>query len=588
MLGSRGEILYVGKARNLYKRLASYFRPAAQLPIKTRAMMARMKNIEVSVTYTEGEALLLESNLIKEYSPKYNIVLRDDKSYPYIYLSSHQDFPRLSLHRGARKGKGHYFGPYPSAAAVRDSLNLMQKLFQIRQCEDSFLRNRSRPCLQYQIKRCTAPCVDLVNPQCYREDVRHAVMFLKGKSSDVINELAKQMEDSSRRLEFERAARYRDQISSLRKIQERQYVTTKDGDLDVVTVACADEVGCVQVCFIRGGRNLGNKTFFPRNTRDMVESTILRGFLLQFYLVNRDTHRTPAEIIVSHDIEDRGTLAKMLCGQEEKRVRIINRVRGERSRWLQMAGENTRLALRVRLADTDNVNARLEGLQSLLHLDSLPQRIECFDVSHTSGESTVASCVVFGNIGPLKSEYRHFNIERIQPGDDYGAMRQALERRYTRIRREGNKLPDILLIDGGKGQVKKAVQVLEELQIQEVSVVGVAKGPSRKPGLEVLVLPGKSAPLILPHDSAVLHYIQRIRDEAHRFAITAHRKRRALTRSTSILEELPGIGPKRRRRLLKQFGGLQGVASAGVEDLASIEGISSQLASRIYEAFHTE
>ncbi len=471
---------------------------------------------------------------------------------------------------------------------MRETLNLLQKLFRVRQCEDSFFRNRTRACLQYQIERCTAPCVGLADETAYQEDVRHAVMFLEGKSGQVIDELGKRMEQAARALKYERAARLRDQIASLRRVQNRQYVTVSGGDLDVVAAAYRNGVGCIQVFFVRDGRHLGNKAYFPRHTADADEATVLNAFLAQFYLSKSVDRTVPPQILISHALEDQQTLEDVLSERVGRRVSIAARLRGERARWISMAMENARLALGQRLASTNATRARLDALQSVLHLDDVPSRIECFDISHTRGESTVASCVVFGQDGPIKSDYRRFNIKDVAPGDDYAAMHQALKRRYTRVRKEEGRLPDLLLIDGGKGQIHEAANVLEELQASEVTIVGVAKGPGRKPGLESLFLPGSKAPLILPPDSPALHLIQQVRDEAHRFAITGHRKRRASTRRTSVLEEVPGIGARRRQRLLRQFGGLQGVSRAGVEDLAKVEGISVQLAQKIYDALHAD
>ncbi|MDX1251024.1 MAG: excinuclease ABC subunit UvrC [Gammaproteobacteria bacterium] len=583
MLDAKGGVIYVGKAANLKNRVASYFRATGQSP-KTRVLVSQIHSIEITVTHNEGEALLLENNFIKELKPRYNIMYRDDKSYPYIYLSGHQDFPRLGFYRGARREEGRFFGPFPSAGAVRESLHLLQKIFPVRQCEDSFYRNRSRPCLQYQIKRCTAPCVGLVDRETYQQDVRDAVMFLEGKSQQVTDELVKRMETAAANLEFERAARLRDQIASLRRVQEKQYVSGESGDLDVVASSVHNSAGCVQVFYIRGGRNLGNKTFFPRHADDADAAEILAAFLPQYYL----DRETPPEILINHELEDAVLLEQVLGEKAQRKVTITHRVRGERARWLEMAATNARHALAQYLTGKADMPQRYEALQEALGLDNLPQRLECFDISHTMGESAVASCVVFDANGPLKSDYRRFNIEDITPGDDYAALHQALTRRYTRLKAGEGKWPDVLLIDGGKGQVSAVAQALEELQVGNVVLVGVAKGPTRKAGLETLFLPGVEAPIILPADSPALHLIQQIRDEAHRFAITGHRQRRARTRTTSPLESIPGIGAKRRRQLLTQFGGLQGVARAGVEDLASVQGISKQLAQLIYDAFHTD
>lgn len=597
MLDAEGTVLYVGKARSLKKRVSSYFQRTTQAP-KTRALMVQVRGVEVTVTHTENEALILENNLIKALKPRYNILLRDDKSYPYIFLSENEQYPRLSFHRGAKRAKGRYFGPYPSAGAVRESLSLLQKLFRVRQCEDNFFRNRSRPCLQYQIKRCTAPCVELVSGQAYGEDIRHTTMFLEGKNSQVINELVEQMEQVSTNLEFEKAIHYRDLIASLRRVQESQYVSGEGGDLDVIAAVIEAGLACVQVFFVRDGRNLGNKTFFPRHTGGVEVGEVLAAFIAQYYLtgsnlVGRTGRTVPTEILVNQGLEGEVLLQTVLSEESGRKVQISHRLRGERARWVQMAVANAQTAVQAQIASKTNVLRRFEALQDALQLDSPPQRLECFDISHTMGEATVASCVVMDTSGPVKSDYRRFNIEGITPGDDYAAMRQALMRRYTRLKKGEGKLPDILLVDGGKGQVTEAEAVLKELQISGVSIVGVAKGPGRKPGLEVLILSdhflsGKKAPRILPADSPALHLIQQIRDEAHRFAITGHRQRRAKARNTSVLEGIQGLGPKRRQTLLKQFGGLQEVARAGMEDLASVPGISKQLAQRVYDVFHAD
>ncbi len=588
MLDVQGAVIYVGKARNLKKRLSSYFRNHLD-SVKTRALMAQVASVEITVTRTEGEALLLENNLIKSLQPRYNILLRDDKSYPYIHLSSEDDFPRLSFYRGNKREKGRYFGPYPSASAVRESLNLLQKLFPIRQCEDSFYRNRTRPCLQYQIKRCTAPCVDLVTRVQYAEDVRHAVMFLEGKNVEVINELAKRMEAASEALQFEQAARYRDQIANLRRVQERQYVCGESGDFDVIACDAAPGAACVQVFFIRDGRHLGNKTYYPKHIEQNGPGDVLNAFVPQYYLSELGAgQKIPARILVSHALEDQPWIEAVLTSQAGKAISIASEVRGERKRWLEMAQSNVRIALKTHLASKANMLQRFEALQDALGLEGPPQRMECFDISHTMGEATVASCVVFDAQGPVKSDYRRFNITDITPGDDYAAMHQALLRRYTRIKKGEGVLPDLLFIDGGKGQLAQAERVLEELQIEGVTLVGVAKGPQRKAGEETLFLSGRDSPFILDADSPALHLIQQIRDEAHRFAISGHRQRRAKSRSRSVLEDIPGLGPKRRQQLLRQFGGLQEISRAGVEDLTRVEGISRQLAQRIYDSFHSD
>ena len=586
LLDRLGRVLYVGKARSLRKRVASYFRLPEQLAPKTRALMSHTHLVEVTVTHTETEALLLENNLIKEHRPRYNIVLRDDKSFPYIHVTTGDRFPRLAFHRGARRGKGRYFGPFASAGATRSTLGQLQKLFRVRQCEDSFFENRSRPCLQYQIERCTAPCVGLVDAAVYGEDVRHAVMFLEGKSEEMVGELVRRMESASAALEFELAARYRDQIANLRRVQARQYVSGAKGNVDVVAASAREGVAVVELFVIRNGQGLGSRTLRPAHGSDAGEGELLRAFLPQYYLSRAGRERpVPDEILLSVAIDGLDVLEQALGEQTGRRISIRCNVRGERARWVAMAVDNAELSLRQRIASRANLRGQFEALQELLGLDEPPGRIECFDVSHTSGESTVASCVVFEYDGAKKSDYRRFNLSGTKAGDDYGAMRSALERRYARLQREEAALPDLLLVDGGRGQLKQALEVLAELRISGVAAVGIAKGTTRKPGLEQLFLPGRAAPIVLSPDSAALHLIQRIRDEAHRFAITGHRNRRSHAKRTSVLERIPGIGPRRRQRLLSEFGGLQGVSRAGVEDLVRVRGISRDLALAIHEAF---
>ena len=581
MNSADGTALYVGKAHNLRKRVSSYFSRAA-MNARTQTMLTQVESIEISVTRTEGEALLLENQLIKELKPRYNVLLRDDKSYPFIYLSAEDDFPRLAFHRGPRRLPGEYFGPFPSAYAVRDSLNQMQKLFRVRQCEDSFFRNRSRPCLQYQIKRCTAPCVELIDAAAYAADVRHARLFLRGKSYQVIRELGAQMEAASGVLEFERAAAIRDQIANLKRIQAQQYVAGSHGNLDIVAVAGQGAAVCVQVFFFREGRNVGNRAFFPRNHGDAGRAEVLGAFIAQYYS-ERDP---PAQIVASLDFPDRSLLEAVLGERLKKRIRILYRPRGEKAKWLQIAINNAQTALASQLKGKAGMQRRVSALKELLGLDEPPQRMECFDISHTRGEATVASCVVFDANGPVKSDYRRFNIGGITPGDDYAAIHQALERRYRRLKAGEGSIPDVLFIDGGKGQLGHALAVLEELQIDQVLVVAVAKGSQRKAGHETLFVGPRQTPLQPPPDSLASHLIQSIRDEAHRFAITAHRQRRGKARQRSMLEDIPGIGAKRRRHLLKHFGGLQGLRRAGVEELCAVEGIHAHLAQRIYDALH--
>ena len=583
MLDAKGGVIYVGKARDLKRRVTSYFQGRAQ-DAKTIALVRSIAGIEVTVTRTEVEALMLEYNLIKQHRPRFNVVLRDDKSYPYIRLDTAHPFPRLSFYRGPRAGKGRLFGPYPSAGSVRETLNQLQKLFQLRQCEDSYFANRSRPCLQHQIERCTAPCVGLISAEDYARDLEHAVLFLEGQSDVVTQRLAERMEQASAALKFERAAQYRDQLAKLKNVQSQQLMARSSGDFDVVGLGEERGVVCVAVMFFRGGRSLGSRTFFPKIAKGAEEDEIIRAFLLQYY----GGREAPKEILVSRSVPEAATLAAMLSEQAKGKVAIKWRVRGDRARWVDMAVTNARHGAELRFQASASMEHQLEALAEALNLDAVPARLECFDISHTGGEATVASCVVFGPEGPLKSDYRRFNIAGITPGDDYGAMAQALTRRYARVKQGDVPMPDVLFIDGGPGQLAAALAVLAEFAISGLAVVGVAKGEGRKPGRETLHVAGREAPLRLPPGSPALHLIQHIRDEAHRFAITGHRARRQKQRTESPLEHIRGLGPKRRRELLKQFGGLQAVARAGVDDLERVAGISRQLAESIYEYFHAD
>lgn len=587
MFDGEGRLLYVGKAKNLKKRLSSYFRKTGQAP-KTAALVARIAQIETTITANETEALLLEQTLIKEWRPPYNILLRDDKSYPYVFLSD-GEFPRLGIHRGAKKAKGRYFGPYPSALAIRESLSLLQKTFLVRQCEDSYYKNRTRPCLQYQIKRCKGPCVGLVSPEEYAEDVRHSVMFLDGRSNALSEELSASMEKASMALEFERAAELRDQIAMLRRVQDQQSMEGGTGDVDVVAVMLTPGGACVHLISVRGGRVLGSKNFFPQVAIEEEGGDVLMAFLAQYYLGNAERD-LPSELIVNVQHEDFATLIEAI---ESLRGRSISisislRVRGTRARWQQLAVTNAEQALAARLANRQHLAERFEALATVLEMDEPPQRMECFDISHSSGEATVASCVVFGPEGPLKSDYRRFNIEGVTAGDDYAAMHQALTRRFSKIKDGEGKLPDVLLVDGGKGQLAMAREVLQELAVPDLILLGVAKGTTRKPGLEVLYLNDAEHEFTLPGNSPALHLIQQIRDESHRFAITGHRARRGKARRTSTLEEVAGIGPKRRRELLNHFGGLQELSRASAEEIAKAPGISKKLAELIYDTLHSE
>lgn len=583
MLDAERDVLYVGKARNLRKRLQSYFRVSGLAP-KVLLMMRQVAAIETTVTHTENEALLLENNLIKTLHPRYNIVLRDDKSYPYIFISEGESFPRIGFHRGARRAKGRYFGPYPSSASVRDSLHLLQKVFLVRQCEDSFFRNRSRPCLQYQIKRCSGPCVGLIEPPRYQQDVQDAVLFLEGRSSAVVTELVRRMECASETRDYERAALYRDRIAALRRVQEKQYIVGSGGDADVLAVAVLRDAACVEVTFIRNGANLGSKTFYPRMGAEDSDETVLAAFLPQYYLGKA----IPPRIYLNCVVPDMRWLASVFSQQSGRAVALGVAARGKPRRWVRMAELNAADHLRRWLASKASLVERLDALRDALGLDVAPERIECFDISHTMGEATVGACVVFDVNGPVKSDYRRYNIEGVAPGDDYGALSQALMRRYRRLKEGEGKLPDLLMIDGGKGQLSAAETVLQELQLGGVRLVAVAKGPERKPGKEQLFLSGQRGPSILPANSSALHLIQQIRDEAHRFAITGHRQRRAKSRTTSVLEGIPGVGERRRQALLKNFGGLRELARAGVEDISRVPGVSGELAQRIYDHFHEQ
>jgi excinuclease ABC subunit C len=576
-----GELLYVGKAGNLKKRVGSYFLKPRMEP-RIAAMVAQIARVEITVTRTEGEALLLESQLIKSLKPRYNILLRDDKSYPYIYLSSGEDYPRLAFHRGAKNLPGRYFGPYPSTYAVRESLSLMQKLFKVRQCEDSYFRNRTRPCLQYQIGRCSAPCVGLISVEDYHSDVRHAEMFLEGRSNAVIDELAEAMEQASKALQFERAAKLRDQVAALRQLQAQHHVQGASADMDVI--ACRIEAGmaCVSVLFFRNGISLGTRDFFPRRPLDAEPADVLTQFIAQYYL----DRPVPRELILGEPLADQEILAELLGQHAGHGVELKSSVRGERAQFLQMAERNAQASLTARLASRQTLGTRFDDLQKVLGLAAPPRRIECFDISHTMGELTVASCVVFGPEGPEKSHYRRFNIAGITPGDDYAAMHQALTRRFRKVAEGEGARPDILLIDGGSGQVTQALEVLRELGVGGIEVVGVAKGPGRRAGEETLVLADSGRELHPGSSSPALHLVAAVRDEAHRFAISGHRKRREKARERSVLEDVPGIGARRRSALLKAFGGMQGLERAGVEELMQVKGIDRGLAERIYASLH--
>ncbi len=598
MMSADDKVLYVGKAKDLKNRVASYFRKNL-VNSRIYSMVKQIRDVQITLTSTEAEALLLESNLIKKHHPRYNILLRDDKSYPYIYLSAHR-YPRLTFHRGARNKKGQYFGPYPSAGAVRESLNLLQKLFLVRQCEDSYFANRSRPCLQYQIKRCTAPCTHEISEQDYGQGVEHTVKFLQGKSQQVIDELVQKMDQSASRLEYEQAAEIRDRIEYLRQISQQQYVSGGQANVDVIALQYASDIASVQVLTIRRGNNLGNKNFFPKmppafseTSPQNREAQIMSSFLAQYYM----SREIPSEVLLSQQPDDAEALQEMLSIKAGRKVSLLHKLRGDRSRWVDMALRNAQHALQIQISSRAGIQKRLFALQSELQLDYIPARMECFDISHTMGEATVASCVVFGLEGPIKSDYRRYNIKDIVGGDDYAAMKQALQRRFKRALDQSGKdemtLPDILFIDGGKGQVTQAVDVLSELQISGVDIIGVTKGEGRRQDMDTLTVlsmgeQGQSfkEKIFLPAHSSALHLIQQIRDEAHRFAISGHRARRQKARANSPLQGIRGLGPKRRQSLLKQFGGIRAITRASVDELAKVNGVSKQLAQLIYDEFH--
>lgn len=583
MLNTSGDVLYIGKARNLKARVTSYFRSSG-LTSKTMALVSKIRDVQVTVTNSETEALLLEQSLIKAEKPPYNVLLRDDRSYPYICLTSDKQYPQLLFHRGAKKNKGRYFGPFPSTSAVRESLNILQKLFLIRSCDDGFYKNRSRPCLQYQIKRCSAPCVGLVDKEQYEEDVRLAAMFLEGSSKSVLEEFKVNMQAASNELDFERAAKYRDQIGHLQQVQENQYVHTSGGEVDIFGIAMERGYACVQGLFVRDGRLLGQRTWFPHNRLDSEANELLSAFLSQYYFGSIE-REIPQSVIASIAYDDLEVFQVALTRRARRKVQVSSIVRGKRARWLAMANDNAELSLSVYMADRKNIFGRFLELQEALGMEMTPQRLEAFDVSHTAGTQTVASCVVFDSTGPMNSDYRRFNIEGITPGDDFGAMEQAVRRRYRRAKEGEAILPHVLIIDGGLGQVNRAAKVLEELQIEDVRLIGIAKGPGRKPGLEQILVAGQGE-LMLETNSGALHLLQHIRDEAHRFAIAGHRSRRQKQQRKSELDEITGVGPKRKQQLLGHFGSVASIKGASIEEIVKVPGINRKLADDIYTALH--
>jgi excinuclease ABC subunit C len=584
MLGKNNEVLYVGKAKDLKNRVSSYFNKQAK-DLKTAALIKHITDIVITVTASDLEAVLLECNLIKKHRPRYNVLLRDDKSYPYILITDTHPFPKIGMYRGIRKKNGLYFGPYPNSKAVKETIQYLQKIFQLRTCDDHYYDHRTRPFLLYQIGRCTGPCVGLINQEAYAENVQLAVLFLRGKNEMVIKELQSRMEKASQELNFERAARYRDQIARLRQIQEQQCINTNLGDADAIGIAIQSGGICIQILSIRNGQVLGSDALFPSVPTHTHEAEIISSFITQHYL-NHPSHTEsiPKLIIVDIDLPDGSLLEHVLSQQSNQKVQIRHVVRGEKKKWLHMAALSAKQSLAAHLFNKMNIQERLFALQKILHLHSIPKRIECFDISHTMGEATVGSCVVFNEDGPLKSDYRRFNISDITKGDDVAALRQSLLRRFKSAQSDA-KIPDLIIIDGGKAQLTAAKKTMDELQIDEITLMSISKGPNRKPGLETLHFIDKN-PIHIPADSLVLHFIQQIRDEAHRFAITGHRQRRDKSRRQSVLETIPGIGAKRRRDLLRYFGGIQGLAHASLDELTKVPGISHSLAKKIFTALH--
>lgn len=580
MLNAENTVIYVGKAKDLKKRVSSYFNKNLASP-RTKMMVSQIANIETTVTRSEAEALLLENNLIKGLMPRYNVLFRDDKSYPYISLTG-DAFPRLAFHRGTQR-KGHqYFGPFPSSPAVRESIQLLQKVFKLRTCENTVFANRSRPCLQYQIARCTAPCVKLISQEDYAADVRHAAMFLLGKTNEVIDALGNAMNHAAESMEYEHAAILRDRIQALRQVQAKQFVSDFSvSDADVI--ACAEVQGqhCINLVMIRGGRHLGDKSFFPKNSQDADLVETVEAFITQYYL----SQNTPPLLVCGADI-DKTEFEDMLSEQSGRKIRVLTNAIGDKKVWLKMAETNAELALQQRQATTANQQARLLALREALNLAESTERIECFDISHTMGEATVGSCVVFDRGDMQNSEYRRYNITGITPGDDYAAMRDVLTRRYKKVAAGEGKRPDLIFIDGGKGQLGVAIEVMQEVGLDDILLVGIAKGEERKPGLETMIFSDTGEMLNLPTDNLGLHLLQQIRDEAHRFAITGHRAKRAKARITSSLEDIEGVGAKRRKALLMRFGGLDGIKSASIDEIAQVEGISLALAQTIHERLH--
>jgi excinuclease ABC subunit C len=580
MKNADGVVIYVGKAKNIKKRVSSYFNK--NLPsARTRMMVSQIAGIESTVTRTEAEALLLENNLIKSMMPRYNVLFRDDKSYPYIALTG-DDFSRLAFHRGAQRKNVQYFGPFPNSVAVRESIQLLQKVFKLRTCENSVFSNRSRPCLQHQIARCTAPCVGYISQEDYRHDVHHAAMFLQGKTNEVLDNLGEKMNAAAVNQEYEMAALFRDRMQALRQVQAKQFVSDFSvADADVIACAQLQGQHCVNLVMIRGGRHLGDKSFFPKNSQDAELSETVEAFLTQHYMAQN----TPPLLVCGVDLDAQG-FASVLSEQANRKIKVITHPIGDKKVWLKMAQTNAELALGQRAATSANQIAKLIALREALRLTERVERIECFDISHTMGEATVGSCVVFDKGDMQHSEYRRYNVTGITPGDDYAAMRDVLTRRYKKVAEGEGQRPDVVFIDGGKGQLGVAIEVMQEVGLEDILLVGIAKGEERKPGLETIIFSDTGEMLNLDQDNQGLHLLQQIRDEAHRFAITGHRAKRAKARMTSSLEEIEGVGVKRRKALLTRFGGLEGVKSASIDELTQVDGISPGLAEKVYGQFH--
>lgn len=580
MINASEEVIYVGKAKDLKKRVSSYFNKNLPSP-RTRMMVSNIVKIETTVTHNEAEALLLENNLIKGLMPRYNVLFRDDKSYPYIALTG-DEFSRLVFHRGTQRKGSRYFGPFPNAVAVRESIQLLQKVFKLRTCENTVFANRSRPCLQYQIERCTAPCVGYITPEDYAHDVHHAAMLLEGKTNEVLNALGDKMNTAAANQEYELAVVFRDRMQALRQVQAKQFVSDFSvNDADIIALAANNGGHCINLVMIRGGRHLGDKSFFPKNTQDAELTETVEAFLTQHYVAQN----TPQMIVCGVDV-DAKSFEQAFSEQSGRKIKVITNAIGDKRVWLKMAQTNAELALTQKQAEASNQEARLIALREALNLPETTERIECFDISHTMGEATVASCVVFDKGNLQNSEYRRYNITGITPGDDYAAMRDVLTRRYKKVAAGEGKRPDLVFVDGGKGQLGVAIEVMQEVGLEDILLVGIAKGEERKPGLETMIFSDTGEMLNLEKDNPGLHLLQQIRDEAHRFAITGHRAKRAKARMHSSLEDIDGIGAKRRKALLTRFGGLEGVKSASIDEIAQVEGISLTLAEKIYEQLH--